>query len=173
MFSIAICRATSDKWQSKTLFLTIYDPRSSIDKSVFDCRLPGLFTMYQRSQITFVIFFSALLSEFQCSPGIEVSFLIDASGSVGENNFLKVQNFTQDVTRQLKSQYEKLNLTIITFNNEAKVMPIKRIHIPISYHTNKLSYVLFHFIQPKINYLLSRLLILGNQIYNSLKSIRA
>ena len=95
--------------------------------------------MYQRSQITFGIF-SALLSEFQCSPGIEVSFLIDASGSVGENNFMKVQNFTQDVTRQLKSQYEKLNLTIITFNNEAKVMPIKQIHVSINFHTNKLSF---------------------------------
>ena len=37
--------------QSKTLFLTIFDPRSSIVKSVFDCRLPGvnirrLFTVY-------------------------------------------------------------------------------------------------------------------------------
>ena len=87
-----------------------------------------------------LVFFAALLSEFQCSPGIEVSFLIDASGSVGENNFLKVQNFTQDVTRQLKSQYEKLNLTIITFNNEAKVMPIKHIHVPMCFHINKLSF---------------------------------
>ena len=30
MFSIAICRHTGDKWQSKTLFLTIFDLRSSI-----------------------------------------------------------------------------------------------------------------------------------------------
>ena len=29
-FSIAICRPTSDKWKSKTLFLAIFDPRSSI-----------------------------------------------------------------------------------------------------------------------------------------------
>ena len=40
-FSIAICRPTGDKWQSKTLFLAIVDPRSSIFKSVFDCRLSG------------------------------------------------------------------------------------------------------------------------------------
>ena len=37
--------------KSKTLFLTIFDPRSSIVKSVFDCHLPGvnirrLFTIY-------------------------------------------------------------------------------------------------------------------------------
>ena len=28
------------QWQSKTLFLSIFDPRLSIVKSVFDCRLP-------------------------------------------------------------------------------------------------------------------------------------
>ena len=40
-FSIAICRSTGNKWQSKTLFLAIFDPRSSIVKVVFDCRLPS------------------------------------------------------------------------------------------------------------------------------------
>ena len=40
-FSIAICRHTDDKWQSKTLFLSIFDPRSSVVESVFDCHLPG------------------------------------------------------------------------------------------------------------------------------------
>ena len=40
MFSIDICRLTGDKWQSKTLFLLIFDPRSSIVDNVFDCRLP-------------------------------------------------------------------------------------------------------------------------------------
>ena len=33
-FSIAICRHTGDKWQSKTLFLSIFDPCSSIVDSV-------------------------------------------------------------------------------------------------------------------------------------------
>ena len=41
-FSIAICRHTGDKWQSKTLFLSIFDPRSSIVDSFYDCRLPGV-----------------------------------------------------------------------------------------------------------------------------------
>ena len=42
--SIAICRPpTGDKWHSKTLFLAIFDPRSSIVKSVFDYRLSGVF----------------------------------------------------------------------------------------------------------------------------------
>ena len=41
-FSIAICRPIGDKWQSKILFLAIFDPRSSIVKSVIDCRLPGV-----------------------------------------------------------------------------------------------------------------------------------
>ena len=41
-FSIAICRLTGDKWQSKTLFLAIFDPCSSIVKSVFDCRQPDV-----------------------------------------------------------------------------------------------------------------------------------
>ena len=41
-FLIAICRPTGDKWQSKMLFLAISYPRSSIVKSVFDCRLPSV-----------------------------------------------------------------------------------------------------------------------------------
>ena len=43
-FLIAICRPTGDKWQSKTLFLAIFGPRSLIVnvKRVFDCRLPGV-----------------------------------------------------------------------------------------------------------------------------------
>ena len=39
-FSIVICRPTGDKWQSKTMFISIFDPLSSSVKSVFDCRLP-------------------------------------------------------------------------------------------------------------------------------------
>ena len=41
-FSIVICRPTGYKYISKTLFLSIFDPRLSIAKSVFDCRLPGV-----------------------------------------------------------------------------------------------------------------------------------
>ena len=41
-FKFVICRPTGDKWQSKTLFLVIFDPRSSIVMSVYDCHLPGL-----------------------------------------------------------------------------------------------------------------------------------
>ena len=37
-FSTAICRPNGDKWQSKTLFLSIFDSRQSIGKSLFDCR---------------------------------------------------------------------------------------------------------------------------------------
>ena len=46
MFLIAICRYTGDKWQSKTLFLLIFDPCSSIVDSVFDCRLSGAFVYF-------------------------------------------------------------------------------------------------------------------------------
>ena len=41
---IAIFRQLGDKWQSKTLFLAIFDPHPSIVKSVFDCRLTGVIT---------------------------------------------------------------------------------------------------------------------------------
>ena len=41
-FSIVICRRNADKWQPKTLFLAIFDPRSSIVKSVLDCCLSGV-----------------------------------------------------------------------------------------------------------------------------------
>ena len=48
-FSIAICRPTGDEWQSKTLFLSIFDPRSSIVKSVSDCRLSSVVLLRQDS----------------------------------------------------------------------------------------------------------------------------
>ena len=40
--SPAVCRPTCDKWQSKTQFSAICDPRSSIVESVFDCRLSDM-----------------------------------------------------------------------------------------------------------------------------------
>ena len=39
-FLIVICRRTGDKRQSKTLFLPIFEPRSSIIKSVFIAAYP-------------------------------------------------------------------------------------------------------------------------------------
>ena len=41
-FLIAICRQTGDKWQSKALFLALFDRCSLIVKSFFHCRLPGV-----------------------------------------------------------------------------------------------------------------------------------
>ena len=38
-FLIAICRLAGDKWQSKSLFLAIFNLHSSIVKRVFDCEL--------------------------------------------------------------------------------------------------------------------------------------
>ena len=46
-FSIVICRPTGAIWQSKTPFLSIFDPRLSIVQSVFDCRLPGVSMLHQ------------------------------------------------------------------------------------------------------------------------------
>ena len=57
-FLIAICRPTDDKWQSKTLFLVIFDPFLSIIKSVLDCRLSCVLTMSD-------YFFSDLI--YQCN----------------------------------------------------------------------------------------------------------
>ena len=42
VFLIAICCSTGDKWQLKTLFISIFAPHSSIVDSVFDCHLPGV-----------------------------------------------------------------------------------------------------------------------------------
>ena len=41
-FSIANRGPNGDKWQFKTLFLSVFDPRLSIVKSVFDCHLFGV-----------------------------------------------------------------------------------------------------------------------------------
>ena len=45
MFAIAIYRHTGNKWESKTLFLSIFDPHSSIVDNVLDCRLPGVYIL--------------------------------------------------------------------------------------------------------------------------------
>ena len=42
VFLIAISRPTGNKWQSKTLFLMIFDSPSGIVKRVLDCRLPSV-----------------------------------------------------------------------------------------------------------------------------------
>ena len=47
VFFIAICRPTGDKWQSKTLFLLIFDLHSSIVDYLFDCDLPGVVSQMQ------------------------------------------------------------------------------------------------------------------------------
>ena len=57
-FSIAICRPTGKKWQLKTLFLAIFDSRSSIVKSICDWRLPGVVNGAAKS----------LAKKYQCDP---------------------------------------------------------------------------------------------------------
>ena len=47
-FLIANCRQTGDKWQSKTLFLAIFDPRWSIVKSVLIATYPVWYLYHQR-----------------------------------------------------------------------------------------------------------------------------
>ena len=43
VFNLTLILQTNvEKWQSKTLFLKIFDPRSSIVKSVFDCPLTSV-----------------------------------------------------------------------------------------------------------------------------------
>ena len=39
--------ALGDKWQSKTLFLTIFDPHSSIVKGVSNCHLSGVIIQHE------------------------------------------------------------------------------------------------------------------------------
>ena len=46
-FSIAICHHTGDKWESKALFLLIFDPCSSMVDSVFDCRLTDVILKFE------------------------------------------------------------------------------------------------------------------------------
>ena len=56
-FLIAICWQIGDKWPLKALFLGILEPRSSIFKSVFDCRLSGV---VQVSKIKGISFFGCV-----------------------------------------------------------------------------------------------------------------
>ena len=58
----SICRPTGDKWQSKTLFLTIFDPRSSVVKSIFDCHL--------FSAILVINDFETLITGYAIIPGV-------------------------------------------------------------------------------------------------------
>ena len=63
VFLIAICHQWGDKWQSKTLFLLIFDLRFLDSIGIFDCPLPGVFINYFNH---FVIFtFSKLFTTIQ------------------------------------------------------------------------------------------------------------
>ena len=53
-FMNAICRPTGDKWQSKALFLVIF---ICVVKSVFDCRLSGVYLNGNMAAITISINF--------------------------------------------------------------------------------------------------------------------
>jgi len=56
-----------------------------------------------------------------CNSTAEVVFILDSSSSVGQDNFQQMRLFTQNVTTQLKSEYEHLNVSVITFSDNAQV----------------------------------------------------
>lgn len=74
----------------------------------------------------------ATLLNQDCNKTAEVVFVIDSSSSVGEENFQKIREFTQNVTIRLKTEYEKLNVTVITFSNDAKVVLMLNESTPLS-----------------------------------------
>ena len=59
-FSIAIRDPNGDKWQSKTLFLSIFEPCLSIVKSVFGCHLSGV-PLVRNDFETFITGYAILL----------------------------------------------------------------------------------------------------------------
>ena len=62
-FLIAICRLTGNKWQSKTLFLAIFDQLSSIVKSIFDCRLFRVYLLYLYAKFLHLpVYFTCMLN---------------------------------------------------------------------------------------------------------------
>ena len=73
-FLIAICHPTGDKWQSKTLFLAIFDPRSSIVKVVFDCHLSGV-TQVTKDFETLITGY-AIIQRCQIIPEVKCLILI-------------------------------------------------------------------------------------------------
>ena len=48
------CRHTGDEWQSKPLFLSIFDPRSSIVASVCDCHLLIVVQLHQKPDMMII-----------------------------------------------------------------------------------------------------------------------
>ena len=63
---IAFCLPIGDKWQSKTLFLTLFDSRSSIVQSVFDCGLSSLM-MNIRFSVYRIRYADSTCTEPRCS----------------------------------------------------------------------------------------------------------
>ena len=61
VFSIAICRPTGDKCQSKTLFISIFYPHLSIVDNVFDCLLPRVVNNYSTAIKSVQIMFQRTL----------------------------------------------------------------------------------------------------------------
>ena len=51
VYLIAICHETGDKWQSKTLFLSVFDLCSSSVDNVFDCHLSGVLMVFLKKNL--------------------------------------------------------------------------------------------------------------------------
>ena len=88
MFLIAFCRptGTGDKWQSRALFLSILDPRSSIVDNVFDCRLPCVFIFKDGATTVYKIRVHAINSAAEDQPytfACDTSQLTDDTVSAG------------------------------------------------------------------------------------------
>ena len=83
-FSIAICRPTGDKWQPKTLFLANFDPRSSICKSVFECRLPVCYCNLGNMQCVLLL---------DCGMIVTPRFLITAYSKIKPSHPIQIDNF--------------------------------------------------------------------------------
>ena len=68
VFSIAICRQWGDKWQLKTLFLSIFNPRSLIDVYIFDCHLSGVYksTFANSEEPNEMLQYSAFHQDLHC-----------------------------------------------------------------------------------------------------------
>jgi uncharacterized protein YegL len=56
-----------------------------------------------------------------CEKEVDLVFLLDTSGSVGQGNFNKMLMFVDEVVRAVGFQYDRTRLGIITFSSDARV----------------------------------------------------
>ena len=77
-----------------------------------------------------------------CDSGLDIVFVLDASGSIGNSNFVTMKNFVNSITSNFEIRAEKTCVGVIRFSSSASiVVPLGSINNTLQLSTSITSIV--------------------------------